>query len=872
MKFAISIAIILFSVLSGQAQNIKGLITDDKKQPIPFATIFIEKLQTGTNSNIKGEYEISVKPGSYKLIYRSLGYKQVVREVVVGNTASTVNIELPTEVYQIKELVVKKGDEDPAYPIMRKVIAWAPYHLNQVKHYKSDVYLKGTMVIDKIPGILKDKVSVGSDGKTDKIKTGDVYLGESVNEIVFDAPQKYEQRVKSAQTSLPNIGNESVTPIDFIKSSLYQPDLMDCISPCSPEAFRYYKFVYEGYFEEGGFVINKIRVDPKRKSQQLFSGHLYIVEQYWSIQSADLFNEQFWGTLKVSQLCVPMQNSAWLPVSYNFHFTFSMFGFKAQYRYASSVKYNDIEIDKKLTGPVITNKAIVAGSLPKRDSLSIDTELQDLLAKDKLSFRDMRKLMKASRREQAKINPDTVKSLEIKPLQKLTVDSDARKRDSSYWVQNRAIPLTAEELKSYHKKDSIVQKAASDTAKTAEKKRKQGIFGKVLSGFTVPSKKSSFSVRYDGLIDLGGISFNTVDGWAYKQSFHVNWKVDSIHNLWISPELKYAFNRKELMGYFSSGYNYAPGRNGVINLNGGVKSMDFNQSKGINSFENTVASLFFRRNYMKLFEGKYVNLNNQIDLANGLRLNTSVNFTEMRKLENHSNYSFFYRDQRDYTSNIPDNDFFIAEQPLKSRSFTFAAGLTFTPEYHYRMEGPKKVMVWSRFPTFNLNYKTAIAGVFDSNSKYHLVTGGVNQNIKLKYDASFDYGMQLGAFFNVDRIHFSEFKHFNTQQLPITLSNFEQSFQLLDFYRYSTSQRFIEGHVHYESQLLLLKYLPLLGFTRWSENLYFNYLSTPVLKNYTEFGYGLNNILLLANVGVFASFENGKYKSFGAKLSINFGN
>ncbi len=43
--------------------------------------------------------------------------------------------------------------------IMRSVIAWAPYHLNQVKHYQPEVYLKGTMIVDHIPGMLAHKLS-----------------------------------------------------------------------------------------------------------------------------------------------------------------------------------------------------------------------------------------------------------------------------------------------------------------------------------------------------------------------------------------------------------------------------------------------------------------------------------------------------------------------------------------------------------------------------------------------------------------------------------------------------------------------------------------------------------------------------------------
>ena len=38
---------------------------------------------------------------------------------------------------------------------MRKVIGLAPYYLNNISYYKADVYLKGNLVINKIPKILQ---------------------------------------------------------------------------------------------------------------------------------------------------------------------------------------------------------------------------------------------------------------------------------------------------------------------------------------------------------------------------------------------------------------------------------------------------------------------------------------------------------------------------------------------------------------------------------------------------------------------------------------------------------------------------------------------------------------------------------------------
>lgn len=849
------------------AQGIKGKVLDEQNRPIPYATVYLEKLQSGTNSNVNGNYEMSAKPGKYKVIFRSLGYKQVEKEVIVENNFLILDVILPLEVYRIKEVVVKQSNEDPAYPIMRKVIAWAPYHLNQVRHYTSEVYLKGTFVVDNVPTLMKGKVGVSNNKTEVMLKTGDVYLDESLNEIKFDAPQTYKQRIKSSQSSFPNTGNMAFSPIDFIKSSLYQPDILGCISPLAPTAFSHYRFVYEGYVNEGEHVINKIRVEPKRKSQQLFSGHLYIVDNYWTIQSAELLNEQFWGSMSVRQLCSPIENDLWMPITYNFHFQFGMFGLKGQYRYSSSVKYTDVQIDKRMTGPVVPQLEKEDNAKPS--TMPEDKDIQELMMKDKLSRRDMRKLVKASMKAQKQLNPDTAKSLMIKPKSSYTVDSAATHRDTIYWAQTRAIPLTADELKSYHRKDSIHIAAVKDTSQNSHK-HKARLLQKTVLGFNLPSKDSSAWFKYNGFFNPANISFNTVDGWTFRQKGSVKINIDSIHALTISPEIKYGFNRKALMGVLHSNYEYLPNRNGLLTFSIGRQSTDYNQNSGISPFLNTVTSLFFRENYMKLFDNKFINLGNELNLANGLQWKASVRLSEYGALTNHSDYSFFFKNQKNYTSNVPDNAYFQSAQVSSGRNFVVSTGLTYTPEYYYYLTKRRKIMAHTKYPTFNLTYTQGIDGMLGSNSSFQLISGGIKHNVKLNPFSTFNYVIEAGKYFNVNNIHFSDFKHFNTQPLPVNTSGLQSSFQLLDYYKYNTSNFYLEGHLQYQSQLLILKYLPMLSKTMWSENLYFNYLNTPSLKHYTEMGYSIGNVLFMADLGVFTSFISGKYHSVGFKVSIGF--
>ena len=168
------------------AQGIKGRIIDEKQQAVPFATIYIESIQTGTTSNVDGEYEIKTPPGKYTILFRALGYKSIYKDVEIVDKMLDFKIIMPTETYQLKEVVISNKREDPAYYIMRKAIALAPFHLREVSYYDSKVYLKGTLYVDKMPKLLSKYSRVETSDGSFRLKTGDVYVEESMYDITFN--------------------------------------------------------------------------------------------------------------------------------------------------------------------------------------------------------------------------------------------------------------------------------------------------------------------------------------------------------------------------------------------------------------------------------------------------------------------------------------------------------------------------------------------------------------------------------------------------------------------------------------------------------------------------------------------------------------
>src|ERR1035437_6242134 len=88
------------------AQTISGTITDDKKHPIPFATVFVKELKFGTASNENGRFEIQLNQGDYTLAFQSLGYDSQTKKVQINSTNQPITVILKERVYTLKEVVV----------------------------------------------------------------------------------------------------------------------------------------------------------------------------------------------------------------------------------------------------------------------------------------------------------------------------------------------------------------------------------------------------------------------------------------------------------------------------------------------------------------------------------------------------------------------------------------------------------------------------------------------------------------------------------------------------------------------------------------------------------------------------------------------
>ena len=878
---------LFFSVAISHAQVIKGTVEDAKGKPIPFATIYVKEISQGITATEDGEFELAIAEGTYTCFFRSLGYEMITQQITVSKQSVPLKIVLSEKAYELKPVEVLSSRENPAYAIMRKAIGKAPYYNQIVQEYIADLYVKGSFKVGKIGGL----VGFALDRKTKKALSNSSGMVESVNEIHFTAPNNFTQRVKSSQQAFSfDVKELGLGDLDDLNTGLmivniYNPDM----KILSPRSFSDYKFQYDGFLEEEGKLINKIKVIPKYKRNELYSGYIYIVENEWCVHSFDLTTKLYGFNFRLEQHYGEVSDNIFLPIASNAEVEGKTMGVQLNGRYNNSIKYTLIVPNEKLVKnpakPSDVAIQTVASVSPKKENPKkekIEKELSKMMEKDELSNREMRKTVRMQNelmeinKEEAMTERGEEKTLEVKRGNyKFERDSLASKRDTAYWSTARPIPLAKEEVVTLRKQDSINLVSSGklvDTTAQGKRKRALGVISDIFTGHTFRID-STLSITYNGLLDMNTFDFSTVDGFVVGQSAYLVKRFSDNRSLRFDASAAYALSRETFLWNAKLQHRYFPQRRAVWSIEGGHRTADFAGERSIGKI-NMYSSMLWRVNYSTFYDSRYIKASNTIDLANGLRLFTEANYENARQEINHSDYSFFYKDSREYRPNIPRNAQVIENPNFLADDITFSTtiGLSYTPQYFYRMRGKQKIMLYSHYPTFNLRWTRGWTGVFDSNSDFDLLSFNINQRINIHSDAEFSYDISAGKFFNNENVAFHNFRHFNSNEAGVSFSTITQPYQLLPMYTYSTNDWYVTAKANYSARYMALKYIPFFANALMNENLSVSYLLTPQMRHYTEFGYGLTNIYFFGDIGVYVGFEENKYYGWGVRAAINLDN
>lgn len=791
MPFKFKLAAILLFITTFGYSQITGTVKDPGNEPLPYVNIYTEDGRFGTTTNEDGNFALKLgQPGTYTLIFQYLGFETLRRTVSIEKFPYILDVRLSPATTSLDEVIVN-SNENPANKIIRNAIKNRTGNKEKIKEYTADYYSRGLWRIANAPERILGQDIGDLGGGLDSTRSGIVYLSETISEITYRAPDDFKEKILASKVS----GNDNGFSLNSARESEFSfyNNTVDInakiVSPIADYGFNYYDYKLEGvFYDENGQLINKILVTPKRPRDRVFKGFIYIAEDSWQIYGVELDVTGVAIQFEAIETLTFTQNfkyseayKFWIKISQTVDFSFSMFGISGDGRFTAV--YSDYNFTPNFA--------------------------RNTFSREVMSFAEA-----------------------------------ANKKDSDYWQTVRPVPLTTEELSDYIKKDSIQELRNSRTyLDSVDRVRNSFKFSNLLFGYSHSNsyKKNNFNVSSP----LFGTNFNTVQGWNTPLNISFRQNLDEYSGKYwrIAGSLNYGFSddRLRYTAQFQKKFNNFS--RPILTLSGGVQTEQINNNNPISERVNTIASLIFQRNYMKLYERQFVEISYQQELFNGFTLFSDISYQQRNALFNSTQQVWRNRDGMEYTSNNPLQPENYGSSPFEDHRIyklnltgriNFAQNYMSYPDAKYNMDNNK-------YPTLFLGYEKG-GGATVSGYDFDQFKASLRQDISLGNKGSFSYNVRSGTFLNGENIAYLDYQHFNGNETQIGYGSYLNKFHLLPYYALSTNKNYLEGHFEQDFKGWVLGKIP--GINRLNYNLVLgaHFLSTVDNKPYLEYSAGLDNL------------------------------
>lgn len=789
LRFCAGLVLLLLMGSPCFSATLSGLISDEKGEPLPFATIYLQNTTLGATSNESGHYFLQLDPGKYTVVVKYIGYRQVVQELEVkGETHQ--DFQLAPEEIEIEEVVITSDGKDPAYAIIRKAIDRKERNKLSFEGYSYQSYnktvLRSSIGADSASDapLLKTLSGVETPDSTDFTRGEEIlYLEENLSRVWKKQPNKHKEEIISSQVSGASgeynfVGNMISKTLDFSPYRNLIPleglSARGIVSPISNSAMLFYDYKLLGTIKENGTKAYKIQVIPKRTTDPVFTGTIYILDEIYAVRELDLFLTRdnqimLMDTMYIKQDFVPLGDSLWAPFGLNFNF----------------------KMDLALLG-------VKFGINGNSEAITSNYENLPELT-DKFFNREI-----------------------------LSISDSAVNRDSAYWEQNRPVPLQEEEARDYIKKDSLnkVVNSPEYLDSLTKNRNKFKTFRFLTSGYTYRNYRKKITWELDS--PLRTLSFNTVEGlrMGTELSRRKTWE----NGKWLTLRggIRYGFSNEKLSWKVGMETRLSRKHKEQISISVGDYPNQFSEQEQISPFVNMGYSLLARKNYLKLYQAKFAEVKYSRRLLNGVEGVLDASWQERSALQNTTDFSWAKADSG-YTPNI---------QIPYHHALIVGATLKITPGNKF-IRTPDGIMdLGSKWPLLTLSYRKGIPGVLGTDAAFDQVEASLEKQWGLGLVGDFHFVVAGGDFFTKDSLSFVDYRHVKSNQTFLRMPGLRQ-FNIMQYYAYSTAGPYLEAHAEQAFKGFLLNKVPGIKKLKLREYVGAHFMYTAENDPYLEMNFGL---------------------------------
>ena len=336
------------------------------------------------------------------------------------------------------------------------------------------------------------------------------------------------------------------------------------------------------------------------------------------------------------------------------------------------------------------------------------------------------------------------------------------------------------------------------------------------------------TMRVSPLLNPLYLSYSQSNGISYQLNLGARYSWNTHRYLTLNPKVGYNFKQQQIYFTIPLRMTYNPKRNGYAEIKWGNGNHISNASLA-NDFQRHMGDTVD----MPKFRDMYIQAVNNVEAFDWLEIMTGL---------------IYHRRQSIHPA-------LMRQAGITDVFSSFAPALTL------------RFTAWSKGPVLTTNYERALKNVFNANLDYE----------RWEFDAAYLHRMKsmrilnmragLGCYTRRSSNYFVDFTNFRDNNLPTGWEDdWSGQFQLLSSRWYNESDYYVRGHISYDSPMMCLYRLPLIGRYIETERIYASALSIEHTHPYFELGYGFSNRYISA--AVFTNLLSYKLQKVGFKVTI----
>ena len=770
----------LATVQTTKAQII-GIVVDTARAPLPMVQIFNRDGAKLGQTRLDGYFNLNLRTGSYKLIFSHPDFYSVeIPTLVTAQTKDTLNIILVPKTEKIQGAEIRREYKDPAADYMRKAIAQRDFWYSRIPNQSAQIYIKAFEITEQK---IKPKAAT--------VATDIDPLDAAVINNTNDPYANTIPVVSVSDTAKNRISANAFVEIAMQRDASTDGKIKETrngVQKVGSKAGLFYLSTTEGDFNLYQNLLDVPALCPLPIMSPLSNSALLA----YRFKFLGAYQHPQYG--RVLRIGMTGKQTANATLSGELHLVDTTYW----------ILKAELKFPRHLMAEYDAMTLIQYNQLDSQEYLLIDSQRFNYSTKYGKSLNKATTLVDY---KSITVVPNFPKNHFGMEVSKTT--QEAYERDSTYWQQQRTQPLSNQETKFINTADSIKRVVTSDKYLDSVEAQinKVTLKSLILEGQGYRDRKKGITLRFQPLWNIyqpwwpggGRLSlWNSFDKtFENKKTFEFN------------ENLSYGINNKDVRGTVYMSHMYNPYKRALIFASVG---RDF----GMVNMNAAYIDLFRRDNF---YQNKHINVYHRQELINGLFFQVQGELSDRKDM---STYVF-----DEFGDSLFENN-----RPLKfidHRAFFASFNLSYTPFQRYMSEPKQKVILGSAWPTFSINYKQAVPGVFKSNIDY--------QYLEYRIDHSFPWGLLgtselravSGSFLSSRNVNVVDYRY-QRRADPVIFTPPMFAFQQLDS-TFTTFKRFYEVHYQHSFNGSLVNKIPFLKKLSLYEKAGVNVLYAPERRN-----------------------------------------